>query len=116
MEFGEQHLERRVGTSVISKKIQLVEGPATEVYHEGCHVRIRVTRRLDERAVMIPLRNGFPLYATDRTAQCFTVLDSRGCRVATAVRIRDFGLHLMFDTPPTGGDYFIHTQTPVGRA
>ena len=116
MGIGEQQVERRRGASVFSKEIQAVNGPEAEIYHEGRQVRIRVTRRLDERVVLIPLRNGFPLYASDRTAQCFTVLDSHSRRVATAVRVRDFGLHVMFDQPPTGGDYFIHTQTPVGRA
>ena len=116
MGIGEQRLDQRRGASVFSKEIQAVEGPVAEIYHEGRQVRIRVTRRLDERALMIPLRNGFPLYAPDRTAQCFTVLDSHSRRVATAVRVRDFGLHVMFDQPPVKGDYFIHTQTPVGRA
>ncbi len=116
MGIGEQQVGQRRGASLISKEIQAVDRPVAEIYHEGRQVRIHVTRRLNERAMMIPLRNGFPLYASDRTAQCFTVLDSYSRRVASAVRIRDFGLHVMFDSPPARGDYFIHTQTPVGRA
>lgn len=111
-----QELDVQREASVFSNEIQRVEAPATEVFHEGQHVRIRMRRRLDERSVMIPLRNGFPLYASDRTAQCFTVLDSCGRRVASAIRLRDFGLHLMFDKPAASGDYFIRTQGPVGRA
>lgn len=116
MRFGEHPLGSARGATVFSNEFQDVKRQDAEIYHEGRQVRIRITRRLDERAVTIPLRNGFPLYAPDRTAQCFTVLDSHGRRVASAIRIRDFGLHLMFDAPPVDGDYFIHTQTPVGRA
>jgi len=116
MSIGERQLDIKRNTSVFSEDIQGVEAPAIEVFHEGQHVRIRVRRRLDERSVMIPLRNGFPLYASDRTAQCFTVLDSCGRRVASAIRLRDFGLHVMFDKPAASGDYFIRTQGPVGQA
>lgn len=114
--MGEQELDARQEASVFSNQIQGLSTSITEVFHEGQHVRIRVRRRLDERSVMIPLRNGFPLYASDRTAQCFTVLDSCGRRVASAIRLRDYGLHLMFDKPAVSGDYFIRTETPVGQA
>ena len=116
MSVGELQVNSPCGATVFSNEFQDVERRDAEIYHEGGHVRIRVTRRLDERALSIPLRNGFPLYASDRTAQCFTVLDSHGRRAASAIRVRDFGLHVMFDAPPMGGDYFIYTQTPVGRA
>lgn len=116
MGLRERQVEQQRGASVVSDEFQSFEGPAAEVYHEGSQVRIRVKRRLDQRALVIPLRNGFPLYAADRTAQCFTVLDSQARRAATAIRVPDFGLHVMFDTPPVSGDYFILTQTPVGRA
>lgn len=116
MGVGERQLDVQREASVFPKEIQGVEASATEVFHEGQYVRIRVRRRLDERSVLIPLRNGFPLYASDRTAQCFSVLDSCGRRVASAIRLRDFGLHLMFDKPASSGDYFIRTQTPMGRA
>ncbi len=116
MSVGERHMDVQRETSVFSKKIQGVDAPVTEVFHEGQHVRIRVRRRLDERSLMIPLRNGFPLYASDRTAQCFSVLDSCGRRVASAIRLPEFGLHVMFDKPAASGDYFIRTQGPVGRA
>lgn len=116
MGVGRQELDVQREASVFPKKIHQDEAPATEVFHEGQHVRIRVRRRLDERSVMIPLRNGFPLYASDRTAQCFSVLDSCGRRVASAIRLSDFGLHVMFDKPAASGDYFIRTQGPVGQA
>lgn len=116
MSVGERQLDVEIGTPVFPKEIQEVEVSATEVFHEGQHVRIRVRQRLDERSMMIPLRNGFPLYASDRTAQCFSVLDSYGQRVASAIRLTDFGLHVMFDKPAASGDYFIRTQGPVGRA
>ncbi len=116
MSVRELELDVQREASVFPKEIQRFEAPATEVFHEGQHVRIRVRRRLDERSVMIPLRNGFPLYASDRTAQCFSVLDSCGRRVASAIRLRDFGLHVMFDKPATSGDYFIRTQGPLGQA
>ena len=116
MGLSEQNLKPRQDTAVFSQKNQDVVGHVAEVFHEGQQVRIRVCQRRDERAMMIPLRNGFPLYATDRSAQCFTVIDSQARKVASAIRIRDFGLHLMFDHPPARGDYFILTQTIVGHA
>lgn len=116
MSLGEHRVGSTRGATVFSNEFQDVKRRDAEIYHEGDHVRIRITRCLGERAVTIPLRNGFPLYASDRTAQCFTVLDSHGRRTASAIRVRDFGLHVMFDAPPVEGDYFIHTQTPVGRA
>lgn len=116
MGVGETQVDVKRKTSVFPQEIQGVEAPVAEVFHEGQHVRIRIRRRLDERTAMIPLRNGFPLYATDRAAQCFSVLDSCGRRVASAIRLRDFGLHLVFDKPASSGDYFILTQTPMGRA
>ena len=116
MSVSEHQLNRARGATIFSNEFQDVKRRDAEIFHEGGHIRIRITRRLDERAVSIPLRNGFPLYASDRTAQCFTVLDSCGRRAASAIRVRDFGLHVMFDSPPMDGDFFIHTQTPVGRA
>lgn len=87
-----------------------------EIFHEGRQVRIRLNRALEGQAIMIPLRNGFPLYAPDRVAQCFSVTDCTGRRVALAIRITNFGLRLTFDHPPASGDYFIRIYTPVGRA
>ena len=116
MGVGEHQLDKRRGASVFSNEFQDVERPASQVFHEGGRIRIRITRPLDERAVTIPLRNGFPLYAADRAAQCFSVLDSQGRRAAAAIRLPELGLHVMFDTPPGDGDYFIRTQAPVGRA
>jgi len=116
MSVGERHLENQPGTAIFSNEFQCVEQPGNQVFHEGGQVRIRITQPSDERVMVIPLRNGFPLYAADRAAQCFSVLDSQGRRTAAAIRLPEIGLHLMFDQPPVGGDYFIHTQTPVGRA
>ncbi len=116
MSVGERQLGIQRKASIFPQETQRLEAPVTEVFHEGQHVRIRVRRRMDERSMMIPLRNGFPLYASDRTAQCFSVLDSCGRRVASAIRLSDFGLHLMFDKPAASGDYFIRTQGPVGQA
>lgn len=87
-----------------------------EVFHEGRQVRIRLNQPHHDRVLMIPLRNGFPLYASDRAAQCFVVLDGFGRRIANAIRLPDYGLRLVFDNPPKPGDYFIRTQTPIGRA
>ncbi len=116
MSVGEHQVDSTRGAAVFSVEFQCVRERDAEIYHEGGRVRIKITRRLETRAVTIPLRNGFPLFAPDRTAQCFTVIDSHGQRTATAVRVKDFGLHVMFDMPPADGDYFIHTQMPVGRA
>ena len=116
MSVGEQHLERQPGAAVFSKETQYVERSGNQVFHEGGQVRIRIAQPTGERALVIPLRAGFPLYATDRTAQCFSVLDSHGRRTAAAIRLPEIGLHLMFDEPPAHGDYFIHTQMGVGRA
>ena len=87
-----------------------------EIFHEGRQVRIRLNKARQDRVMMIPLRNGFPLYAPDRAAQCFSVIDCMGRRVALAIRLPDFGLRLTFDHVPASGDYFIRTYTPVGRA
>ena len=89
---------------------------SVEVFHEGRKVRLRITGSDEGRVVMIPLRNGFPLYAADRTAQCFSVTDVHGARVGVAIRLPDYGVRAVFDRPPAPGDYFIRTQTPFGRA
>ncbi len=116
MDIGERQTEFQSEKSVYSQEFQDITTPAAAVFHEGRQVRIRLQRRLEDRSLMIPLRNGFPLYAADRTAQCFSVIDASGRRVAFAVRIPDFGIRLVFDSAPSSGDYFIRTQTPYGRA
>lgn len=87
-----------------------------EIFHEGRQVRIRLNKARRDRVLMIPLRNGFPLYAPDRAAQCFSVIDCTGLRVALAIRLPDYGLRITFDHAPASGDYFIRTYTPIGRA
>ena len=116
MSLSEQHLERQPGAAVFSKETQYVERSGNQIFHEGGQIRIRIAQPTGERAMVIPLRESFPLHATDRAAQCFSVLDSHGRRTAAAIRVPDIGLHLMFDEPPAHGDYFIHASKGVGRA
>ena len=105
-----------VGGPAVIRKSEMGAGPDAEVFHEGRHVRIRLNKAAADRVVMIPLRNGFPLHATDRAAQCFSVIDALGRRVAFAIKLPDYGLRLVFDRSPVAGDYLIRTQTRVGTA
>ena len=116
MDIGERQTDFQSENAVYSQEFQDITAPAAAIFHEGRQVRIRLQRRLEDRALMIPLRNGFPLYAADRTAQCFSVIDASGRRIALAVRIPDYGIRVVFDKAPSCGDYFIRTRTPYGRA
>ena len=112
-----EHLERHDIASRHGATRHVVDHKQNyEIFHEGRQVRVRLNRASEDRAIMIPLRNGFPLYAPDRMAQCFSVTDCTGRRVAIAIRFAVFGLRLTFDLLPASGDFFIRTYTPVGRA
>lgn len=87
-----------------------------KVTHLGSMVCITTSSSYLNEAVKIPLRNGFPLHASDRRSPIFSLLAEDGCRAGHAVMVRDAGLMVYFDRLAQSGHYFIRNASPVGQA
>ena len=87
-----------------------------EVIHEGRRVRIRTIEFNRDQAILLPLRNGFPIHAKDRVTPVFCLYAENGMRVGHVIKLRDYGLRVFFESAAPAGDYFFYTSTTVGRA
>ncbi len=87
-----------------------------KVTHLGSMVCITTSSSYQNEAVKIPLRNGFPLHASDRRSPIFSLLTEDGCRAGHAVMVRDAGLTVYFDRLAQSGHYFIRNDPSVGQA
>lgn len=87
-----------------------------DVIHEGRRVRIRTHEYYCDRAILLPLRNGFPIHANDRVTPVFCLYAENGARVGHVIKLPEYGLRVFFETAAPAGEYFFHTATTVGRA
>lgn len=101
---------------VSAPEVQSVADTSPAITHLGATVCITTATPYQGEAVMIPLRNGFPLYANDRTSPVFCLLTDDGCRAGHVIKIKDFGLRVHFDGLAGPGHYFIDNNSPVGQA
>ncbi len=81
------------------------------VSHEGKQIYIRTAVCYRQEGILIPLRNGFPLFNTARSAPVYSLLSSEGLRVGTVVKVEAIGLYAYFDTVAPPGRYFIDGDT-----
>ncbi len=101
-------------SSASTHQSSLATGP--KITHLGSMICITTSSSYQNEAVKIPLRNGFPLHASDRRSPIFSLLTEDGCRAGHAVMVRDAGLMVYFDRLAQSGHYFIRNATPVGQA
>ena len=86
------------------------------VIHEGSRICIRTYEFYRGEAVMLPLRNGFPIYSNDRVSPIYCLHSDAGVRVGHAIKLEGYGLRVYFDSAAPPGDYFFLTSTVSGRA
>ena len=89
---------------------------APTVLHEGRSIVIDLPMGAKRSAVMLPLRNGFPIHATDRNAPVFALYNHFHEVVGLAVKIVGFGLSVHFNRPVPGGRFYFQISGPVGAA
>ncbi len=87
-----------------------------KITHLGSMVCITTSSSYKNEAVKIPLRNGFPLHASDRRSPIFSLMAEDGCRAGHAVMVKDTGLLVHFDDLAPSGHYFVRNSSPVGQA
>ncbi len=97
-----------------SRDQDLCTGPT--VLHEGHSIVIDIPTGLKRDTVMLPLRNGFPIHASDRLAPVFALYNHFHEVVGLAMKIRGFGLSVHFHKPVPGGRFYFHISGPVGAA
>ncbi len=93
-----------------------VSGTSPTITHLGSMIGITTSTSHHSEAVLIPLRNGFPLQASDRNSPIFSLMNENGCRAGHAIKVKDFGLVVHFDGLAPSGHYFVRNSSPVGRA
>ncbi len=86
------------------------------VLHEGHSIVIDIPTGAKRDAVMLPLRNGFPIHASDRQAPVFALYNHFHEVVGLAVKISDFGLSVHFHNAIPGGRFYFSISDPVGTA
>ncbi len=86
------------------------------ITHLGSTVCITTSSTYRNEAVVVPLRNGFPLHACDRRSPIFSLMSEDGCRAGHAVMINNSGLLVHFDDLAPSGRYFVRNSSPVGQA
>lgn len=86
------------------------------VLHEGHSIVIDIPSGARRDAVMLPLRNGFPIHVTDRQAPVFALYNHFHEVAGLAVKIPGFGLSLHFNKPVPGGRFYFQISGPVGAA
>ncbi len=86
------------------------------VLHEGRSIVIDIPTGPRRDTIMLPLRNGFPIHATDRQAPVFALYNHFHEVVGLAVKIPGFGLSVHFNKPVPGGRFYFQISGPVGAA
>ncbi len=86
------------------------------VFHEGHSIVIDIPAGAGRNAVMLPLRNGFPVHAADRNAPVFALYNHFHEVVGLAVKIAGFGLSIHFQTATNGGRFYFPISGTVGTA
>ena len=86
------------------------------VLHEGRSIVIDIPIAAKRDAIMLPLRNGFPIHSTDRNAPVFALYNHFHEVVGLAVKIPGFGLSVHFHKPVPGGRFYFQISGPVGAA
>ncbi len=86
------------------------------VLHEGHSIVIDIPAGAKRDAVMLPLRNGFPVHAADRNAPVFALYNHFHEVVGLAVKIAGFGLSIHFQTATNGGRFYFPISGTVGTA
>ena len=91
-------------------------GRRPHVIHEGSRICIRTYEFYRAEAVLLPLRNGFPIHSNDRVAPIYCLHSEAGLRVGHAIKLEGIGLRVYFECAAPPGDYYFHTSTISGRA
>ncbi len=86
------------------------------VIHEGRRICIRTHEFYRSQAIMLPLRNGFPIHSSDRVSPIYCLHSDAGVRVGHAIKLDGFGLRVFFEAAAPPGDYFFLTSTVGGTA
>ncbi len=111
---SEPHWDTYPQYSEMGHKTVSETGPT--ITHLGSMIGITTSTSHQSEAVLIPLRNGFPLQASDRNSPIFSLMNENGCRAGHAIKVKDFGLLVHFDGCAPSGHYFIRNGSPVGQA
>lgn len=108
------HTEALNAAADYATQIARRSGPT--VIHEGHSIVIDVPMGVSRDTVMLPLRNGFPIHATDRHAPVFALYNHFHEVVGLAVKIPGFGLSVHFNKPVPGGRFYFSISGAVGTA
>lgn len=95
--------------------VKIVESLQPRVVHHGSAVLISTKLQYRAEAVMIPLRNGFPLHANNRAASVFCLMGEDGSRVGHVVKVPDFGIRVYFEGLAEPGQYLVNNDSQVGH-
>ena len=79
---------------------------APKVLHEGRSIVIDVPKGVERGSFMAPLRNGFPIHATDRNAPVFALYNHFHELTGLALQIPGVGLSVHFNKPVSGGRFY----------
>lgn len=97
-------------------EMQDVRRAGPTVIHEGHSIVIDIPTGATRDAVMIPLRNGFPIHSADRHAPVFALYNHFHEVVGLAVKIPGFGLSIHFHEAIHGGRFYFSISGLVGTA
>ena len=102
--------------SVSEYEVQETRRSAPSVLHEGHSIVIDIPTGVKRDTVMLPLRNGFPIHATDRHAPVFALYNHFHEVVGLAMKIPGFGLSVHFHKAIPGGRFYFPIGGHVGAA